>query len=136
MIRKINAADTWALRQRVMWPDQPVDYIKLKDDGEGIHFGFFNQDQLVSVVSLFIDGSSAQFRKFATEVNEQGKGFGGKLLVHMMEEALNRQVNMIWCNARLDKAPFYEKFGMIKTGSHFMKDGIAFVVMQKDLLSG
>lgn len=117
-----------------MWPDQPIDYIKLEDDEDGIHFGFFNQDQLVSVVSLFIDGNSAQFRKFATEAKEQGKGYGGKLLLHMMEEAVNCGVNMLWCNGRLDKASFYEKFGMIKTSRHFMKDGIAFVVMQKDLL--
>ena len=38
----------------------------LQDDEDGLHFGLFNKEKLVSVVSLFIDGEEAQFRKFAT----------------------------------------------------------------------
>lgn len=66
------------LRHEVMWPDEDFDYIKLKDDDAGIHFGLFKENMLISVVSLFVDKDEAQFRKFATLKSEQGKGYGSR----------------------------------------------------------
>ena len=45
-IRRISAAQTWPLRHAVMWPDQPLDFIKVPGDGDAatIHLGVFLGD--------------------------------------------------------------------------------------------
>lgn len=132
-IRKIEASETWDLRHRVMWADKPLDYVKLPNDSEGIHFGLFKNDKLVSVVSLFIVNNKAQFRKLATEIAEQGQGYASKLLARLMQEAEKQQITKIWCNARVDKTKFYQKFGMYQTDKVFTKGGIDYVIMEKQL---
>jgi len=129
-IRRIAPEDTWPLRHRVMWPDQPFDFVKVAEDHHGLHYGLFVQNQLVSVVSLFIKGGDAQFRKLATEVAEQGKGYGSHLLRHVLHEASTQGANRIWCNARAEKASYYERFGLTKTTNTYVKEGIEFVVME------
>ena len=81
-IREIKAEDTWPMRHKVMWPDQPLDYVILPQDEEGLHYGLFKEDKLISVISLFINQEEAQFRKFATATEAQGKGYGSALLHH------------------------------------------------------
>jgi predicted GNAT family N-acyltransferase len=130
-IRRISKQMTWELRHVVMWPDKDLDYIKLKDDDNGIHYGLFREGRLVSVISLFNDGDKAQFRKFATLQEEQGKGYGGRLLQYMLDEVKELGIKTIWCNARKNKAGFYEKFGLKQTTETFTKEGIEYVVMEK-----
>lgn len=130
-IKKIEAFETWDLRHRVMWADKPLDYVKLPNDSEGIHFGLFKNDKLASVVSLFINNQEAQFRKLATEISEQGQGYASKLLMYLMQEAEKQQVTKVWCNARVDKTKFYKKFGMYQTDTLFTKGGIDYVIMEK-----
>jgi GNAT superfamily N-acetyltransferase len=130
-IREISAEDTWTIRHQVMWPDKPLDYVKLAEDAHGRHFGVYNGHRLVSVVSLFIDGHEAQFRKFATQADMQGKGYGTALLRHLVAEAGALAIRRLWCNARTAKAAFYERAGFQKTGKTFNKDGMDYVVMER-----
>ena len=132
-IGAISPEAAWTIRHQVMWPDKPLDYVKLKDDDRGSHWGLFIENRLVSVVSLFIDGRRAQFRKFATLQQEQGKGCGSKLLRHVFEEARLQGADQIWCNARAEKAGFYNKFGLAASGEAFEKDGVSYVIMQASL---
>ena len=133
-IRQITAAETWSLRQSVMWADKPLDYVKIENDEEGIHYGLFNEQNLISVVSLFIENKKAQFRKFATQTAFQGNGYGSRLLAYLMEEITQQDVDKIWCNARKDKTGFYKKFGMQKTSQTFIKGGIDYIIMEKTVL--
>lgn len=130
-ITEITAQQTLDLRHSVMWPNKPIDYVKLPKDEKGLHFGLWKNEKLVSVISLFIDGNSAQFRKFATDINEQGNGFGSQLLSHLFEVCKSKNISKIWCNARIDKTSFYERFGMNKTSKTFVKGGLEYVVMEK-----
>ncbi|UQZ37702.1 GNAT family N-acetyltransferase [Paenibacillus sp. PK3_47] len=114
-----------------MWPDRELDYVKLKDDDKAIHYGLYEEDWLVSVVSLFIDGREAQFRKFATAAAEQGKGYGTLLLNYMLGEAERSGVHRVICNARSHKAAFYQKFGLIVTDRTFTKGGKEYIVMER-----
>lgn len=129
MIKTITYKDTYDIRHQVMWPDRPLEYIKLEDDPNGKHYGYFIDDKLVSVISLFIKGNSAQFRKFATLEAYQGKGYGSKLLSYVLESMTS--LDYIWCNARLEKSMFYESFGMTKTDETFEKGGISYIIMKK-----
>lgn len=122
---------TWDIRHRVMWPHKSIDYVKLPEDDSGLHYGLWDEELLLSIVSLFPEGDDAQFRKFATLHEAQGQGYGSKLLEHLFTEAANRGVRRIWCNARASKAGFYRKFGMTETEVRFEKDGERYVMMEK-----
>lgn len=130
-IRTINKEQAWKIRHEVMWPERDIDYVKLEDDDKGVHYGLFDEERLVSVVSLFVDGEEAQFRKFATVQDMQGKGCGSRLLRHVLEAAGQAGVKRIFCNARVEKAEFYRKFGLRETGQTFNKGGKEYIVMEK-----
>lgn len=133
IISEIKPEETWDIRHRVMWPHMPFDFVKLENDSDGKHFGLFIDDKLISIVSLFIENNEAQFRKFATETTEQGKGYGTKLLTFLMSEIETMNINKIWCNSRVDKTKFYESFELKKTRNTYNKGGIDFVILEKNL---
>ncbi len=130
-IRAIQPEDTYDIRQKVMWPDKSIEFVKVEEDKEGNHFGLFEGDELVSIVSLFYKNQEVQFRKFATLIEYQGKGYGTKLLEFVFKKAENKGVKRIWCNARCNKTAFYAKFGMKETAFFFTKEGVDYVVMEK-----
>lgn len=130
-IREISSTEAWPIRHQVMWPNEPLAYVKLPNDYAGIHYGLFLGDQLTSVVSLFVINQEAQFRKLATLVSEQGQGFGTELLSHLFKQVESLGVKRIWCNARIVKAPFYHRFGLKETVHSFVKNGQSYVIMEK-----
>ena len=131
IIKAISPQETWPIRHKVMWPNESFEYIKLPTDESGFHFGLWVNEALVSVISLFIEKDIGQFRKFATLVEAQGKGYGSQLLHHLMEMAKEKKVKRIWCNARVTKTAYYAKFGMEVTKKKFIKNGIEYVVMER-----
>lgn len=134
-IRKIRAEDCWPIRQQVMWPDREIEYVKLDKDAEGMHFGLFRENELLSIISLFIEKDRAQFRKFATLLEEQGKGYGTTLLNFLLTEVEKYSLSSIFCNARIERSAYYEKFGLRKTEQMFEKGGRKYVIMEKKLNS-
>ena len=67
-IREIQAQETYDLRHQVMWPDKPIEFVRLNNDKEGMHFGLLKDSDIISIVSLFIKDNCAQFRKFALKL--------------------------------------------------------------------
>ncbi|WP_316842811.1 GNAT family N-acetyltransferase [Pedobacter gandavensis] len=132
-IEQIRPDLTWRIRHTTMYPDQPYDIVKLKNDPDGLHFGLFAGDQLVSVVSLFNEGTIYQFRKFATIPEFQGKGYGSLLLQHLINYVNALGATMFWCNARSTAIPFYAKFGFSETDQRFTQTDLEFVIMQLQL---
>jgi N-acetylglutamate synthase-like GNAT family acetyltransferase len=130
IVKIISAAETWPIRQLVMWPNHPMEFVQLEDDDKGIHYGIYKDDELVSVVSCFEQDKEMQFRKFATLQHMQKQGWGSSLLHFILEEARKKGITKVWCNARLDKKYFYEKFGLTATDKHFIKVGILFTIME------
>lgn len=113
-----------------MYPNWSIDEVKLANDFEGIHFGLFDNNTLISVVSTFISDGNMQFRKFATLNSEQGKGYGSLLLAHSIQFAKNEHCRRMWCNARCNASAFYAKFGFTETEQTFHQDGHDFVIME------
>jgi len=132
-IEQITYQLAWQIRHEVMWPNEPLAFIQLDKDPEGLHYGLFDQNRLWFVVSVYLEDTTAQFRKFATRTERQGKGYGTALLNYMLEDIKTFGAQRIWCNARADKLAFYEKFGMIATHEKYEKKGIQFVIMTKEL---
>ena len=91
---------------------------------------------MVSVLSLFVDGGKAQFRKLATLPSHQRKGYATALLHHLSLEARAQGISELWCNARHEKAGFYRRLGFAETGASFTKDGKSYVVMACNVAVG
>ncbi|MVN75299.1 GNAT family N-acetyltransferase [Hymenobacter sp. HMF4947] len=133
-IQPIAAAQTYALRHAVLWPDQPLSYVQLPEDAAGQHFGAFAAGALVAVISLFVgaDGE-ARFRKFATEPSWQGRGVGTALLRHIIAVAQAQGAHALWCDARQNALPFYQRFGLQAEGDVFYKGDIPYLRLRRAL---
>lgn len=127
-IRPIAAAQTYPLRHAGRWPNQPLADVQLSDDDDGQHFGAFEAEELVAVISLFVgpDGP-ARFRKFATAPPWQGRDLGAALLRHLIVAAVAQGARTLWGDARQNMLTFYERFGLRPTGDVCYKSPIAYV---------
>lgn len=132
-IRDVPLEVVWKMRQTIMYPQETIDFVKLEDDEKGMHWGLYESDKLISVISLFQKDSELQFRKFATIESMRGKSYGTKLLHHVMCWAEQNDMKNIWCNARTAATGLYEKFGMKQSGTGWRKYGIDFIKMEKQL---
>ena len=132
-IRKVSAEETWKLRQKVMWPTKSIDYVQLKDDARGVHYGGFIENRLIAVISLFYQDKQVQFRKFATSTEQQKQGYGSQLLQCVFSEVTVLGAETIWCHARADKVNFYRRFGLNVAGEAFNRDGQNYILMSKCL---
>ena len=130
-IRETPIEDVWHMRQKIMYPGETIDFVKLENDDIGMHLGLYVANKLVSVISVLEEGDEVQFRKFATEMAMQGKGYGTKLLQHVIDWAIINDKKSIWCNARIVATELYRKFGMQPVGAGWKKYGIEFIKMEK-----
>ena len=142
-ILTITPEQTYPLRHAVLWPDKPFDYVKVENDAEGYHFGAFLHDELVAVISLFVNAKDnnpggahlggARFRKFAAHPDYQRKGIGTRLMEHIITEARRLGATTLWCDARLDAADFYRRFGMEAVSEVFYKGPIPYAKFSRTL---
>ncbi|GAB3766453.1 GNAT family N-acetyltransferase [Spirosoma pomorum] len=137
-VKPITPEQTYALRHSVLWPDKPLDYVKIDDDTSGYHYGAFQNDELIAVISLFLEektdaGRLARFRKFAARPDCQRQGIGTQLLNYVIAEARRLGAKGLWCDARLDAADFYRRFGMKPVSEVFYKGPIAYATFSMPL---
>jgi GNAT superfamily N-acetyltransferase len=132
-IREAKLAEILPVRHQVLWPDKPFAFVRVEGDEQGIHFGLYKDDLLVTVISLFGEGKSIRFRKFATLTGFQNQGFGRKMILHTIDYARERGFDRIWCDARLDALRFYERAGFEKFSTTFFKEGVAYCKIEKVL---
>lgn len=130
MISEVEYYKVLKIRQQVMYPDKDIDFVKLPEDEMGIHMAFFENGAPISVLSLFLKDRALQFRKFATVEEYQGKGYGSKLIEWLLDYAKDMQFDKVWCNSRVDKKGFYQKFGFVEKGELFERDGIQYSIME------
>ena len=62
IIKAIPPQATWPIRHRVMWPNEPFDYIKLPADETGTHFGLWLNLCFMTIDELF-EGDYAENAK-------------------------------------------------------------------------
>lgn len=132
-IRRISAEETLAIRHAVLWPNMPLEHVKLAGDQDAYHYGLYYEHELISVISVFLDGSEARFRKFATKKSHQGKGYGSRLFDYMLDQLKDMAVERVWCDARVDALGFYRRFGFSEVGEVFYKSHVPYKVMEKRL---
>ena len=134
-IQPIEPAQTYALRHAVLWPDKPLAYVQLPDDATGLHYGAFSEGRLIAVISLFIgEDGVARFRKFATDPAWQGRGIGTALLRHVLAVARAQGASALWCDARQNTLPFYQRFELLPEGDVFYKGEVPYVRLSLALI--
>ena len=131
IISEATYVDVLNMRKQVMYPDKDLDFVKLSDDDKGLHIGVFENSELVSVMSIFLNGRAVQFRKLATRKDMQGKGYASALMQWLTDYANDLKFDRLWCNARSEVTEFYKKFGYEETTESFEKNGYNYVVMEK-----
>ena len=130
-IKQIPLSKTLAIRHKVMWPNKPIEYVKLPNDEKAKHFGLFVNGEIASIISLFIENNEAQFRKFATLIEFQELGYGTILLKSVINLIQKEGIRKLWCNARVEKSKFYERFNLKPTNTKFEKGGIKYIIMER-----
>ena len=132
-IRKITAETTFIVRNPVLRPNQPIENCRFEGDDlhTTTHFGYFNEEKLVGILSVFQKTNDCwqsknqiQLRGMAVLADFQKKGIGEELIKKVIEFAQNNQVELIWFNAREKAVSFYEKLGFHKKGTAFEITGI------------
>jgi len=128
IIKKIEATETYSVRLPVLRKGKPIESCHFEgDDLETTrHFGLYLSPELVGIISLFqknnfdfTEKNQCQIRGMAILENHRKKDFGKALIIHCEEECRNQGVELIWFNARMVAAGFYEKMGYQKTGIPF-----------------
>ena len=132
ILQEIPIAEVLVLRQKVLWPNKDIEFVKTPKDAQGIHFGVFVHQEWVSCISLFLEENHrAEFRKFATLPLHQGKGYGSALLQFSLDYLQQQNCKSVYCSARLEKQGFYEKFGMYPQGESYLKNGLEYIQMER-----
>lgn len=132
-IKQITTAEALPIRHKVMWPKKSRTYVELPNDKDARHFGLYVKGEIASIISLFTQNNEVQFRKFATLVEFQGLGYGTILLTEIIAVLQKEGITKLWCNARVEKSKFYERFNLKSTDKKFVKGGIDYVIMEKTL---
>jgi len=125
-IKEITAEQTYELRKIELRKNMSLSSQFSGDlDADTFHLGLFINNELVSIVSFMrsdykeFTEKQFQLRGMATKENYQGKGFG-KMLITKSEELLKeKEVIIVWCNARIVALDFYKKQGFIIIGKEF-----------------
>lgn len=128
IIKEITALETFPVRHPVLRKGKPLESCHF--DGDNLettrHFGLFTADDLIGIISVFENGSNFfqeknqfQIRGMAILEGHQKKGHGEDLIRHAEKYIRARKGNLIWFNARIVAAGFYEKLGYAISGNPF-----------------
>jgi len=132
-IEQIRPELTWRLRRDVLYPQKKVFEMGMDEDAYGYHFGAFQNNKLVGVISLFKNDNDWQFRKFAVEPSVQNQGIGSAVLQYITNFTINEGGTALWCNARLSAIPFYLRHDFMQTGELFSKNGFDYEILRKNI---
>lgn len=127
-LKKITAETTFEVRNPVLRPQLPVESCHFDGDhlDSTIHFGFYLEEKIVGVVSVFEKSNAIwdfknqyQIRGMAVLEDFQKKKIGEQLVNVVIELAHEKKMDIIWFNARKNAVPFYEKLGFHTYGTAF-----------------
>lgn len=141
-VDQITAAQTIAIRHRVLRQGKPIETCHFKGDDllTTVHLGLFANDKLIGIAT-YLDHSrlekinEVQLRGMAILPEWQGKSLGSYLIKTGEEIAINRKKEMLWCNVRISSQKFYQKMNFQTQGDIFtIPDVGPHIVMEKQLV--
>ena len=128
-IKELNTSDIKPLRYEVLWAhrDSVDDCTIEPDDVETtFHMGATIGDEVVGTCTLLVDINSEfeekmqyRLRAMATSPKIRGTGTGVAIVNKAIESLKDRNVKLLWCDARLIATGFYEKMGFKVMGDTY-----------------
>lgn len=127
-LRPITAADTHALRLRVLRDNDPAANLHFPGDDapDSIHWGAFAAGALIGIATLHRralagqpDAVGWQLRGMAVAPDYQAHGIGGRLLAACCAHVQAQGGGVLWCHARVAARRFYEAHGLRVEGTPF-----------------
>lgn len=128
-VRKITAAETRPLRQKILRPTYTLDRLVYPGDDapDAAHFGGFLNGELVAVMSVGRDVlpgnpnlNSWRLRGVATDPQARRHGFGRALMDAAIAHARSYGGEILWCNGRTTAWEYYQAMGFEKIGEEFI----------------
>ncbi|MBL7790040.1 MAG: GNAT family N-acetyltransferase [Chitinophagales bacterium] len=108
--------------------------LDIKNEAEEWIYAYFLQDRIVASCQFIIEGDKAKMRQVATVKTYQGRGIGKDLFMHCEEELRKHGIKEIYCHARKNAIPFYEKLNFEIYSDEFDEVGIPHLKMKKTLV--
>ncbi|AWI24677.1 GNAT family N-acetyltransferase [Flavobacterium pallidum] len=143
-ITQITAEETYPVRHEVLRKGKPLESCRFDGDEleTTVHFGLYENLELAGVVTVLENGNPVfeaerqfQVRGMAVLEQHQKKGFGDNLLTAAEDYIKGKHGRLIWFNARIGAAGFYEKAGYKKNGPAFEIPNVGpHYVMHKEVL--
>lgn len=143
IVKRVHLKDTYGIRKKVLGVNDTLkSYMFEGDDESGtFHLGAFIENNLVSVASFYFKrnpnfniDNQYQLQGMATLENFRKQGFSRELLNVAFPIIKQNFCNVVWCNARVEAAPFYEKLGFEKHGEEFDIENIGkHVLMYREI---
>ena len=128
-VKIISPQETYPLRLAVLWPhfDRLGQCGIDVDEQEGtFHVGALKDGEVVSIGTFLIQKNEKfkqekqyRLRAMATSPNVRGQKFGKKVIDFALKELKNRNIEVLWCDARKVALGFYEKMGFTIIGGYY-----------------
>ncbi|MBP1225871.1 GNAT family N-acetyltransferase [Flavobacterium sp. 1355] len=143
IIKEIPSKETYIVRQPVLRKGKPIESCIFEGDDlkDTYHFGLYNSGELIGIISLFTkinsifaEKNQAQIRGMAVLESHQKKGFGEALVKHCENFCIEKDIKLIWFNARTAAVGFYKKLNYQTVGKPFdIKDVGEHYLMYKEI---
>lgn len=118
------------LRNEIMHPSQNLDYVKSKNDINGVFCLIQKDEQIIGSASWVVNQENVVIYKVCIKNEYQGYGYGKKLINYIINQTSSLKLPLT-LDARYSQHKFYEKFGFVKTGEVFIKYELNFIQMLK-----
>jgi predicted GNAT family N-acyltransferase len=131
-VDEVEAEATYALRGAVLRPDCGEITWAGDEDPATFHLAARADDRIVGVVRFSpapcpwrpLARSPWQLRGMATEPDVRGSGAGRALVEEGIVHLAARGADVVWCDARVAAAGFYERMGFTVVTGEYDKPGI------------
>ena len=117
----IHSKLTYDIRSKMLWPHiKNGDYsISVDENKNTFHLGTFIEEKIISIGtfieeknSLFPQTLQYRLRAMATDKNYQTKGAGKALFIEGVKMLRKKNIELLWCDARINAIPFYKSLQM------------------------
>lgn len=133
IVKEVEKNEVYHLRQKVLWPQLPLEHCMLDDDDVSTHIGAFVGDDMVGTASLVLGDGWGRLRKFAILPEHRNLGIGTTVIKYVIDTLRRNKMSTFWLDARETAIPFYEKIGMLVEGDRFYKEDIAYFKMSMNI---
>ena len=124
----------YSLRKLVFVEEQKVpEEMELDElDQVALHAVAQDNDRVVGVLRLVIEGDKAHLGRLAVRKELRGQGIGQQLVALSEREAKNLNLKEIYFHAQVHARSFYQKLGYQTRGDIFEEAGIEHIEMYKE----